>query len=271
MDILDIWVNLVTERSSAEFLGQEGYANIPGYLGSNQGPLDVDALVALMDELGVATGIFTGGLDRNTDKLLDDVRRAPGPVPRRRRRRRSARPGRAVERIRELAQHPRFSMVRVMPLATQVADQRRSPLSRLPGVRRARDPGRHQRRHPRPAGALQGAAPRAARRRAHRLPRPRGDRRAHGASLRRAAHELHAQVAEPLRVVHRVRAALHGPEPRRVHEHEDVPRPRDLGQRRAVVPDAALARRGARAPARRRRDGAVPRRHRPPPARPRTR
>ncbi len=43
---------------------------------------------------------------------------------------------------------------------------------------------------------------------------------------------------------------------------QDVPRPRALGQRRAVVPDAPLARRSARAPARRRRDGAVPRRHR---------
>ena len=38
------------------------------------------------------------------------------------------------------------------------------------------------------------------------------------------------------------------PEPRRVHEHVDVPRPRALGQRRPVVPDAALARRGPALP-----------------------
>ena len=70
MDVVDIWVNLVTDQSAAQFLGAEENAHIPGYLGSNVGPLDVDALVALMDELGVATGIFTGGLDRHTDSLL---------------------------------------------------------------------------------------------------------------------------------------------------------------------------------------------------------
>ena len=31
-----------------------------------------------MDELGVATGIFTGGLDRNTDKLLEICDAHPG-------------------------------------------------------------------------------------------------------------------------------------------------------------------------------------------------
>ncbi len=42
MDIVDIWVNLVTEQSAAEFVGQSGYENIPGYLGSNRGPVGVD-------------------------------------------------------------------------------------------------------------------------------------------------------------------------------------------------------------------------------------
>jgi predicted TIM-barrel fold metal-dependent hydrolase len=129
-DILDIWVNLVTEKSSAEFLGQEGYESVSGYLGSNEGPLDVRGLVALMDELGVATGIFTGGLDRNTDKLLAVCDANPGRFlvaggvgdP--------SRPGRAVKRIRELNEHPCFSMVRVMPLATQFAtnDARHYPI-----------------------------------------------------------------------------------------------------------------------------------------------
>ena len=94
---------VVGRRSSA----RTRYAHIPGYLGSNEGPLGVDGLLALMDELGVATGIFTGGLDRNTDKLLDIVRRAPRPLPRRRRRRRSVASGPRGARIRELAQHPR--------------------------------------------------------------------------------------------------------------------------------------------------------------------
>ena len=220
---------------------QEGYENIPGYLGSNQGPVGVDSLLAIMDELGVATGVFTGGLDRNTDKLLEICDAHPGRFlvaggvgdP--------SRPGRQVKRLRELAQHPAFCMVRVMPLASQVPtnDARHYPIYQV--CEELGMPGRHQRGHPRAARALARAAPRAARGRADRLPRPHGDRRAHGPPVRRAAHELHAQVVEPLPLVHRVRAALHGPEPRRVHEHQDVPRPRALGQRRAVVPDAPLA------------------------------
>src|SRR5882672_1266323 len=130
MDIVDLWVNLVTEQSSATFLGAEENAHIPGYLGSNEGPLGADALVALMDELGVATGIFTGGLDRNTDKLLAVCDAHPGRFlvaggvgdP--------SRPGRQVRQIRDLAQHPAFSMVRVMPLASQVPtnDARHYPI-----------------------------------------------------------------------------------------------------------------------------------------------
>src|SRR4051794_23332648 len=130
MDILDIWVNLVTENSAEQFVSQEGYENIPGYLGSSQGPVGVDSLLATMDELGVATGVFTGGLDRNTDKLLDIcsahqerflVAAGIGDP---------SRPGRQVKRLRELAQHPALCMMRVMPLASQVAinDARHYPL-----------------------------------------------------------------------------------------------------------------------------------------------
>jgi len=130
LDIVDIWVNLVTEQSSRQFTTQEGYENIPGYLGSNTGPVGVDSLLALMDSLGVATGIFTGGLDRNTDTLLEICDAHPGRFlvaggvgdP--------SRPGRQVKRLRELAQHPRFALMRVMPLASQVPtnDARHYPL-----------------------------------------------------------------------------------------------------------------------------------------------
>ena len=131
VDILDIWVNLVTEKSSAEFLGQEGYESIPGYLGSNQGPLDVDGLRR------------DHGRARRRDRHLH---RRPRPQHRQAARRRATRtraassspaasairrgPGARCKRIRELAQHPRFSMVRVMPLATQVPtnDARHYPI-----------------------------------------------------------------------------------------------------------------------------------------------
>ena len=206
MDIFDIWVNLVTEQSAQQFVTQEGYENIPGYLGSNEGPLGVDTLLAIMDELGVATGVFTGGLDRNTDKLLDicDAHPAASSSPAASAIRRD--PAGRSSALRELAQHPRVLHGARHAARVAGADERRAPLPDLPSVRGARDPGRHQRRHPRAAGAFARAAPGAARGRADRLPRSHGDRRAHGPSLRRAAHELHAQVVEPLRLVHRVRA-----------------------------------------------------------------
>jgi len=120
MDVVDLWVNLVTDQSAAQFLGAEENAHIPGYLGSNEGPLGVDALLALMDELGVATGVFTGGLDRNTEKLLEVCDAHPGRFLVAGGVAEPARPGRNVRRIRELAEHPAFALVRVMPLATQV-------------------------------------------------------------------------------------------------------------------------------------------------------
>ena len=77
MDVVDIWVNLVTEQTANAFLGQAENAHIPGYLGSNQGPLDVNELVALMDELGVATGIFTGASTATPTRCSRRATRTP--------------------------------------------------------------------------------------------------------------------------------------------------------------------------------------------------
>jgi hypothetical protein len=121
MDILDIWVNVVTSASAAQFLGQRENANIPGYLGGDgSSGVGVDDLVALMDDLGVATGILTPGLHHGEDDSLGIADKHAGRFlvaagvadP--------SRPTKNVRRIRELAEHPRFALVRVMPLATQV-------------------------------------------------------------------------------------------------------------------------------------------------------
>jgi predicted TIM-barrel fold metal-dependent hydrolase len=129
MDIVDLWVNLVTEASARAFVTTEGFENIPGYLGGG-GAVGVDGLLAQMDELGVATGVFTSGLVANSEELLEVCDAYPGRFlvaggvgdP--------SRPGRQVRRIRELAQHPRFCMVRVMPLSSQVPtnDARHYPI-----------------------------------------------------------------------------------------------------------------------------------------------
>ena len=119
--MLDIWVNLVTGQGAQEFLGQEQFANIPGYLGSSSTDgIGIDGLLAVMDELGVATGILCSGMDRTVEHALAVADEHPGrflvaaglTAP--------EHPTRTVRRIRTLAEHPRFSMVRVMPLANQV-------------------------------------------------------------------------------------------------------------------------------------------------------
>ena len=67
-DVVDIWVNLVTDEGAKEFLGQEQFANIPGYLGSSTTEgIGVDALIAVMDELGVTTGVLCAGMDRTVE------------------------------------------------------------------------------------------------------------------------------------------------------------------------------------------------------------
>src|SRR6187402_3040083 len=57
---VDIWVNLTTTESAAQFLGQEQYANVAGYLGGDgeQG-VGVDDLLGRMDRAGVETGVLT--------------------------------------------------------------------------------------------------------------------------------------------------------------------------------------------------------------------
>src|SRR6476646_3285017 len=113
MDIVDLWVNLVTSQGAAEFLGQAQFANIPGYLGSSS-----------------TEGIVCAGRDRTAEHALavadehpDRFLVALGLAD-------SDRPTRNVRRIRKLAEHPATSMVRVMPLNNQVAidDARHYPV-----------------------------------------------------------------------------------------------------------------------------------------------
>jgi len=122
-DVLDIWVNLVTTQGAAQFLGQEQYANIPGYLGGEGDKgVGVSELIDRMDELGVATGILTPGLTRGgVAEALDVADAHPGRFLVAATLTEPGKPTRNALRIRELTEHPRFSMVRVAPLFTQVA------------------------------------------------------------------------------------------------------------------------------------------------------
>jgi predicted TIM-barrel fold metal-dependent hydrolase len=120
-DVVDIWVNLVTEAGAAQFLGQESNANIPGYLGGSGEAVGATELIRRMDAAGVATAVLTPGLSRRlVTEALDVADAHPGRLlvatmvvdP--------TKPTRNVMRIRELAQHSQLVMVRVAPLFTQV-------------------------------------------------------------------------------------------------------------------------------------------------------
>jgi len=118
---LDIWVNLVTTQGAAQFLGQEQNANIPGYLGGDGREVGVDDLLARMDKAGVETGILTPGLTRGgVNDALAVADAHPGRFLVAGVLTQTDKPTRNALRIRELAQHPCFCMVRVAPLFTQV-------------------------------------------------------------------------------------------------------------------------------------------------------
>lgn len=131
MDVVDIWVNIVIEEMATRFLGQEASRDVATYLGSSTGSgFGLEALLGVMDELGVATGIVTTDFGSSCDRALASADDHPerllvaGGVTD------PARPTRNVRRIRALFEHPRFCMVRVMPVATGAAidDARHYPV-----------------------------------------------------------------------------------------------------------------------------------------------
>jgi uncharacterized protein len=122
-DVVDIWVNLVTEASAAQFLGQEANANIPGYLGGDgSSGVGDDELLRRMDAAGVATAVLTPGLSRaGVSQALEVADAHPERLLVAAMVTDPGKPTRNVQRIRELARHEKLVMVRVAPLFTQVA------------------------------------------------------------------------------------------------------------------------------------------------------
>src|SRR3954469_1570228 len=116
MDVVDLWVNLVTSQGAAEFLGQAQFANIPGYLGSSSTEgIGTEGLLGLMDDLGVATGILCAGMDRSAEHALAVADEHPGRFLVALGLAESDRPTRNVRRIRNLADPPATWMVGVTP------------------------------------------------------------------------------------------------------------------------------------------------------------
>ena len=79
-DILDIWVNHVTDSRRPQFLGQSRTRTSPATSAVEASAgVGIDELLARMDELGVATGILTAGLDRHRrEQALEVADAHPG-------------------------------------------------------------------------------------------------------------------------------------------------------------------------------------------------
>ena len=110
---VDLWVNLLSPEVARQMSGE--------YFGRQVEPEGPDDVLALMDKSGVRTAVLTGGLSGDSVegllKIADDHPGrflVAGTVDR------ANRPVRNAARLRDLAQHERFALVRVTPLVEQL-------------------------------------------------------------------------------------------------------------------------------------------------------
>jgi predicted TIM-barrel fold metal-dependent hydrolase len=118
--VVDLWVNALTPRAAAAFLGQAGNEGIPELLGGDLSAATLKELLATMDACGVDVGVIAAGLAATeTDELLLEVAEH---IDRLRVALVVDRPDRPVQqcmRLRSLAEHPAVALVRVTPLVHQ--------------------------------------------------------------------------------------------------------------------------------------------------------
>jgi predicted TIM-barrel fold metal-dependent hydrolase len=123
--VVDIWVNLLPPDALKAFLGQPGFEGIGDLFGAGMFEQDsgdasgLDVLITAMDKTGVDVGVITAGLSAGTEDVLALADKQPerllvsamvdSPTT----------PTANVGRVRALADHERFCMVRVSPLVAQ--------------------------------------------------------------------------------------------------------------------------------------------------------
>jgi predicted TIM-barrel fold metal-dependent hydrolase len=118
--VVDIWVNLLPPEEARKFLDQEQNRRIEEFFGSDvSSGTGAEELLALMDSLGVATGVLTGAVSSGNEMMFDLADRFAGRILVAAMVDQAAKPAAMAKRIRELAAHPRFAMVRVVPLVEQ--------------------------------------------------------------------------------------------------------------------------------------------------------
>ena len=118
--VVDIWVNLLPPDAIKAFVGQPGFEGIGDFFGGDFGDASgLDVLVGVMDKVGVDIGVMTAGLSAGTEDFLVLADKQPGRLLVAAMVDSPTTPRANVERVRALAQHERFCMVRVSPLVAQ--------------------------------------------------------------------------------------------------------------------------------------------------------
>jgi predicted TIM-barrel fold metal-dependent hydrolase len=108
---IDLWVNLLTPEVAKRMTGE--------YFGAEVTPESPDQVLELMDRCGVETAVLTAGLRHGADELLKIADDHPGRFLVAGTVDRFERPVAMARRVRELALHQRFALVRVTPLTDQ--------------------------------------------------------------------------------------------------------------------------------------------------------
>ena len=121
MTVVDLWVNAMSEKAAAAFLGRAGNEGIPDLLGGDlSAAQSLKQLIETMDECKVDVGVLAAGISADeTETLLDraadhhDRLRVALVVDR------PDRPVKQCTRLRALSAHPSVALVRVTPLVDQ--------------------------------------------------------------------------------------------------------------------------------------------------------
>jgi predicted TIM-barrel fold metal-dependent hydrolase len=123
--VVDIWVNLLPPDAIKAFMGQPGFEGIGDFFGgalldeTGGDASGLDVLTAVMDKTGVDIGIMTAGLSAGTEDVLLIADKQPGRLLVSAMVDSPTTPTANVKRVRALAEHERFCMVRVSPLVAQ--------------------------------------------------------------------------------------------------------------------------------------------------------
>lgn len=123
MSAVDLWVNLVPPEAFAEVIGEESARGVEGLFGGGvRSGTGAEELIALMEELDVSTGVLTAGLsaETGTERFLEVADAFPGRFLVSGMVTKAADADANAGRVRELAKHERFAMVRVAPLVEQI-------------------------------------------------------------------------------------------------------------------------------------------------------